>query len=115
VMQDYLEAKGCQVQVARDGREAIERVQAGPPDIVIMDVQMPGMDGLEAIRRIRALPERANLAIIAMTGLAMPGDEERCREAGANDYLAKPVGLKDMLRAIQALLRDRPQSSEPHG
>jgi signal transduction histidine kinase/CheY-like chemotaxis protein len=115
VMQDYLEAKGCQVQVARDGREAIERVQAGPLDIVIMDVQMPGMDGLEAIRRIRALPERANLSIIAMTGLAMPGDEERCREAGANDYLAKPVGLKDVLRAIQALLGDRPQSSEPRG
>ncbi len=105
VMADYLQSKDYQVVMAEDGHQAIERAKAERPDMIIMDVQMPGLDGLEAIRRIRAESGLAAVPIIAMTGLAMPGDDQRCLEAGANDYLTKPISLKVMLIKMQALLR----------
>ncbi len=105
VMADYLQSRDYTVVMAEDGRQAIERAKAERPDIIIMDVQMPGMDGLEAIRRIRAEADLAAVPIIAITGLAMPGDDALGLEAGANDYLAKPVSLKVMLSTMQALLK----------
>jgi CheY-like chemotaxis protein len=105
LMADYLQSKDYQVVMAEDGHQAIERAKAERPDLIIMDVQMPGLDGLEAIRRIRAEADLAVVPIIAMTGLAMPGDDERCLEAGANDYLTKPISLKVMLSTMQALLK----------
>jgi PAS domain S-box-containing protein len=109
---DYLGAKGYRVVVGRDGAEAIERAREERPDLILMDIQMPGMDGLEATRRIRADADpstglRTSLAkvpIIALTALAMPGDRERCLAAGANDYLSKPVSLKKLVEVIEAQL-----------
>jgi len=101
---DYLLVKGYQVVVARNGAEAIGRAMELHPDLILMDIQMPGMDGLEATRRIRADGELADIPIIALTALAMPGDRERCLNAGANDYLSKPVSLKGLVAAIEALL-----------
>jgi CheY-like chemotaxis protein len=69
-----------------------------------MDIQMPEMDGLEAIRSLRIDADLATIPIIALTALAMPGDRERCLEAGANDYLSKPVNLKKLVKAIQTYL-----------
>jgi CheY-like chemotaxis protein len=69
-----------------------------------MDIQMPAMDGLEATRRLRENPRFASTPIIALTALAMPGDRERCREAGANEYMSKPVSLKGLLNTIHKLL-----------
>ena len=102
----YLQAKGCQVVVARDGVEAIQRAREERPDVILMDIQMPGMDGLEATRRIRAdaRPSVTSIPIIAITALAMPGDRERCLEAGANAYLSKPVSLKHLFGTIKAQL-----------
>ena len=79
---DYLEAKGFRVQVACDGVEALEALATERPDIVLMDIQMPRMDGLEAMAKIRADDALADLPIIALTALAMSGDEDRIREAG---------------------------------
>jgi len=62
---------------------------------------MPEMDGLEAMRRIRAMPEHANLPIIALTAKAMPDDRDRCLEAGANDYIAKPLDVEKLLSLIR--------------
>jgi PAS domain S-box-containing protein len=99
---EYLAARGYRVVVARDGAEAIARAMETPPDVILMDIQMPGMDGLEATRRIRADAALENIPIVALTALAMPGDRERCLEAGANEYLSKPVGLKQLVNVIEA-------------
>lgn len=100
----YLESRSFQVRVARNGREAIALAQAYPPDLILMDIQMPDIDGLEAIRILRAEPQFATIPIIALTALAMVGDRERCLAAGANDYLAKPIPLKALVETIQQFL-----------
>jgi PAS domain S-box-containing protein len=103
-LRDYLEARGYAVAVAHDGHEALGLADAIRPDVILMDIQMPGMDGLEAIGRLRALPAHAATPIIALTALAMPGDKERCLAAGATDYMAKPVRLRALVELIQQLL-----------
>ena len=104
---DYLKSIGHRIIPAVNGYEAIERAQEFKPDLILMDIQMPWMDGLEAIRRLRAMPQFAQTPIIALTALAMPGDRERCLAAGANTYLAKPVGLKMLAAEIERLLGGR--------
>ncbi|MBE0682158.1 MAG: PAS domain-containing protein [Anaerolineales bacterium] len=102
---DYLTSNGFTVITAVNGIEALEQAQTHRPDIILMDIQMPGVDGLEAIRRLRAAPEFDPVPIIALTALAMPGDRELCLQAGANEYLAKPVSLKNLAETISDLLK----------
>ncbi len=102
----YLTACGFEVIVARNGAEAIERAREHKPDAILMDIQMPGMDGLEAIRRIRA--EGLTMPIIAATALAMPGDRDMCLQAGANDYMSKPLNLKKLAETLRPLGSSRP-------
>jgi CheY-like chemotaxis protein len=114
----YLEAKGYQVVIARNGAEALSRAHDSAPALILMDIQMPGMDGLEAMRRIRADSSLAAIPIIALTALAMPDDRERCLAAGANDYLSKPISLKQLVHTIEAYIH-RPAASaetanDPH-
>ncbi|HKI53124.1 MAG TPA: PAS domain S-box protein [Anaerolineales bacterium] len=104
VISDYLMGCGYEVVVAHDGVEAIAMTEELSPDIILMDIQMPKMDGLEAIRRLRTAPKSASVPIIALTALAMPGDRERCLEAGATEYLSKPVSLKTLVKTISELL-----------
>jgi signal transduction histidine kinase/CheY-like chemotaxis protein len=102
-MAGYLEVKGYRILVAKNGMEALDLAAAQRPNLILMDIQMPGMDGLEATRRLRANADvtLAQTPIIALTALAMPGDEERCLEAGADDYLSKPVELKRLIQTIR--------------
>ncbi len=99
----YLDAKGYNITLARSGSDAIMQAEAQPPDLVLMDIQMPGMDGIETIQRIRQIPSLQTIPIIALTALAMPGDRDRCLAIGANDYLSKPVKLKELANTIQRL------------
>jgi signal transduction histidine kinase/ActR/RegA family two-component response regulator len=103
----YLTAKGYRPIVAGDGESAIELTQKFRPDLILMDIQMPGMDGFEAISCIRKQPELAKIPIIALTALAMEGDRDRCLAAGANDYLTKPVKLKQLNGTIQQFLSSK--------
>jgi CheY-like chemotaxis protein/anti-sigma regulatory factor (Ser/Thr protein kinase) len=102
---DYLESYGYRIVKAHDGLEAIEKAEGHGPDIILMDIQMPVMDGLEAIRQLRANSRFAATPIIVTTALAMPGDREQCLEAGANEYLSKPVRLKVLKQTIEKFLQ----------
>ena len=99
---DYLSAKGHRVVAACNGADALELAKEVTPDLILMDIQMPGMDGLEATRRIRLDARLTGIPIIALTALAMPGDRERCLAAGADEYMSKPVHLRALHQAIQA-------------
>jgi len=101
-----LEKQGHRVEVVGNGREAVERAQSGNYDLILMDVQMPGMDGLEATAAIRAR-ERVtgtHLPIIAMTAYAMKGDRERCLTAGMDAYVSKPIRSDQLLATIDSAL-----------
>ncbi|MBE9159969.1 response regulator [Nodosilinea sp. LEGE 06152] len=100
----FLTASGYRLIYAKSGQEAVELTQTQAPDLILMDIQMPGMDGLQAMQLIRSDARFATLPIIALTALAMPGDRERCLEAGANQYLPKPVKMKELKALIQQLL-----------
>ena len=102
---DYLRFKGYTLVIASNGIEALVKAEEINPDLILMDIQMPVMDGLEATRRLRADPRFTSTPIIALTALAMTGDRERCIEAGATDYLSKPVSLKELTKKIQNLLQ----------
>lgn len=104
----YLRAKGYQTTLAKNGSEAIELVKLQRPNLILMDIQMPIMDGLEAIHYIRNQLQLIHLPIIALTALAMTGDRERCLNAGANDYLSKPVKLKQLSTIVQKYLHVQP-------
>ncbi len=105
---DYLESQGYTFISAMNGREALEKAREQLPDIILMDVQMPEMDGLEATRQLRLDPRFATVPIIALTAMAMTGDRERCMEAGATDYISKPLVLRDLLWRIQGFLGELP-------
>ncbi|MBV6623362.1 MAG: GAF domain-containing protein [Rivularia sp. (in: Bacteria)] len=100
----YLRAKGYRLLLAKNGQEAIALAHSEAPQLILMDIQMPGMDGIEAMQQIRSNPNLEKIPIIALTALAMKGDRERCLAAGANDYLSKPVKLKQLAINIQQLL-----------
>jgi CheY-like chemotaxis protein len=100
-----LEQRGLTVEPARNGAEALDKLDAqGDIDIVLMDVMMPVMDGLEATRRIRADARWQKLPVIAITAKAMRDDQEQCRRAGANDYLAKPIDPDRLLSLLRVWL-----------
>jgi len=105
MMSDFLEAKRFRTAQSQSGSELLEKIEDIKPDVILMDIQMPGMDGLETIRRVRAHhdAEIASTPIIAVTALAMPGDRERCMKAGANNYISKPVKLTELAETLKRL------------
>jgi len=97
-----LEGRGAKIEVGRNGFEAIAKLNEVPGvDLVLMDIMMPGMDGLEAMRRIRADGRFDRLPMIAITAKAMKDDQEQCLNAGANDYLAKPIDLSRLYSLLR--------------
>ncbi|MCA2980325.1 MAG: response regulator [Myxococcaceae bacterium] len=99
VAKRLLEHLGVKASVARNGREAVEAVERGRFDLVLMDMQMPELDGLEATRAVKAR-HGAAVRVVAMTANAMPEDKARAKEAGCDDFLAKPVRLDDLERVL---------------
>ena len=101
---DYFTQKGFAVTGVADGDATLAAVRADPPDVLLLDIQMPGLDGfavLDAMRRDADVRLRT-VPIIALTAMAMRGDEERCLAAGANAYCSKPVRLRDLVQMVQA-------------
>lgn len=105
-LSNILEPRGAVIEIARNGEEAIAALEAskdgpGGIDLVLMDVMMPVMDGLTATREIRKNPRWAKLPIVALTAKAMPDDQERCVQAGASDYMAKPLDVDKLLSLVR--------------
>ena len=102
VLSKILEEKTVRVVIGRTGKEGVEQLQGNPDiNLVIMDIMMPEMDGYTAMREIRKDERFAGLPIIALTAKAMKGDREKCIEAGANDYLSKPVKTDKLLSLLR--------------
>ncbi|MCL4273000.1 MAG: PAS domain S-box protein [Anaerolineales bacterium] len=101
LLYEYLRYRGYEVLVARNGREGILMAKSERPDLILMDVMMPIMDGVEATREIRKDNSLRNIPIVALTALAMPGDRERCLEAGMNDYMSKPIKMDELSQLVE--------------
>jgi len=99
-----LEKNGYGVIEARDGIEAVELAIKEKPDLVLMDIQLPGIDGLEATKRIRASEADGDIPIIALTSYAMRGDKEKALAAGCNGYIAKPINTLTFIAEIEKYL-----------
>lgn len=96
-LSSVLEPLGVTLEIARNGQEAVDRLAQREVDLVLMDIMMPEKDGLQAMREIRAQRHLQDLPIIALTAKAMPDDRERCLQAGANDYIAKPIDVDKLV------------------
>ena len=94
LLRDVLEYAGYDVRVARTGEDGITLAVSEPPDLVLMDLQLPGIDGMEALRRLRESPRTAGIPVVAVTAQAMKQDRERALEAGFNGYIEKPISVR---------------------
>ncbi|MFC5353916.1 response regulator [Azospirillum himalayense] len=102
---DLLEAHGYATLQTRNGMDALAIAREHRPDLILMDIQLPEVSGLEVTRWIKDDPELASIPIIAVTAFAMKGDEEKIREGGCEDYIAKPISVTKFLQAVQKFLR----------
>jgi len=100
-----LEEDGMQVEAALDAQQAAEVLQRFVPDLILMDIQMPGVDGLELTRRLRADPATRHIPVVAFTAYAMKGDRARMLEAGCDGYIAKPIDVAKFAGQVREGLR----------
>jgi two-component system cell cycle response regulator DivK len=99
-----LQSKGHTVLKATDAEAGLTMAREEKPALILMDIQLPGMDGLQAIGILKGSPATSGIPVIALTALAMKGDEERIRAAGCDGYIAKPIRYKDFLASIEETL-----------
>jgi len=103
---DVLEANSYEVWQATAAPEALERLKTGKPDLILMDIQLPGMDGLSLTKRLKQEPATRDIMVVALTAHVMKGDRERILEAGCCGYIPKPIDIKELTSRIARLLRD---------
>ena len=99
-----LKKEGLKVFTANNGKDGVEMAKSLSPDLIILDVMMPQMDGYEVMQKIRQDPQFLSLPIIALTAKAMKGDREKCIEAGASDYISKPIDNEQLLSLLRVWL-----------
>lgn len=104
LIRDILAHRGTAVIEAANGREGVDLAVEMNPGLILMDIQLPGMNGMEATRLIKANPASRHIPIVALTGYAMDGDEKRMREAGCDGYLSKPFKIKELLKMVDSFL-----------
>jgi PAS domain S-box-containing protein len=107
MLTDYLEMSGFRIVTAQDGTDGLLQAKLSHPNLILMDIMMPGMDGFETTRRLRMDPDFRDTPIIALTALAMPNDRKRCLDAGMDEYISKPVNLRALTKLIQNILLDK--------
>ncbi len=104
ILRDLLTSSGYTVLEAADGLSGVETATRDQPDLILMDIQMPGLDGFEATRRIKATDGLQDTPVIAVTSYALAGDEAKTRDAGCDDYVAKPYSPRALLSKVRAWL-----------
>lgn len=104
LLRDVLEYVGYDVRVARTAEDGIALAVKEPPDLVLMDLQLPGIDGTEALRRLRESPRTADIPVVAVTAQAMKQDRERALEAGFNGYIEKPISVRAFPDQVRSFL-----------
>ncbi len=109
LVRKILSARGYEVLEADDGLTAVELASRERPDLILMDISLPGIDGVEATRRIKTYPETAGIPIVALTANAMRGDRERFLAAGCDDYLPKPISTVELIGMIGKFLGVLPE------
>jgi two-component system, cell cycle response regulator DivK len=107
---DYLEFSGFRVETARDGREAIDKARAIDPDLILMDLSLPGIDGWEATRMLKADPATSHLLVVALSAHALAAEGDRARAAGCDSFIAKPCLPPDLVAQIADLLKLRTEA-----
>ena len=105
LFKDVLEKVGYKIIIAGDGEQGVQLASKEKPDLILMDVQMPIKNGLEATHEIKGNPLTNNIPIVALTALAMKGDEERVRAAGCDDYISKPVQIRALLEKVASYFK----------
>jgi CheY-like chemotaxis protein len=102
-----MRAHGYTVDTALDAESAIEAIRVNRPDVILMDIQLPGIDGLELTRRLKADPETRDIVIVAVTAYAMKGDQAKALAAGCDDYITKPINTRTLPEIIAQHLAKR--------
>lgn len=103
----YLEPLGCRVTTAADGIEALDKIPADIPDLVLLDIMMPRMSGFEVCRKLKSDPQTRDVPVIMVTALNELGDIERGVESGTDDFISKPVNRLELITRVKSLLRVR--------
>ena len=101
---DLLEAHNYQTLQTRDGSDALELAREHKPDLILMDIQLPGVSGLEVTRQIKADDDLKAIPVVAVTAFAMKGDEDRIREGGCEAYIAKPISVTQFLETVEEFI-----------
>jgi two-component system cell cycle response regulator DivK len=104
LFRDLLQAHGFNTLEARTGPEALELADSDRPDLILMDIQLPEFSGLEVTKKIKNSAELADIPVIAVTAFAMKGDEERIRQGGCEDYIAKPISVASFIEKVKRYL-----------
>jgi two-component system cell cycle response regulator DivK len=104
LLRDVLVYAGYDVRVARTAEDGISLAASEPPDLVLMDLQLPGIDGMEALRRLRESPRTADIPVVAVTAQAMKDDRERALDAGFNGYIEKPISVRTFPDQVRRFL-----------
>lgn len=111
---DYLRYSGYRVETASDGQEAVQKARALTPDLILMDLSLPGIDGWEATRLLKADPATTHLQIVALSAHALAAEGDRARAAGCDGFIAKPCLPPDLVAKVQEYLRP-PQGTSRQG
>ena len=107
VLRDLLTGSGFDVAEAADGQAGVAKAKSERPDLILMDIQLPGIDGYEASRQIKADPDLQATPIIAVSSFAMKGDEQKARASGCDEYVTKPYSPMQLLRLIRSRLGEK--------
>jgi two-component system, cell cycle response regulator DivK len=109
LVRDVLQAKGYATIEAVTGEDGVRLAGERKPDLILMDIQLPGISGIEALRQLRASPETATIPAIAVTASVMQQDRKQITEAGFDAYIGKPINLKEFLETVRAMVERNPK------